>query len=784
MFRYFLVIFSIILSCTAGVWADETKQFLSEHCFDCHGGDNPESNLDLRKLSLDLADPQIFQNWVNIFDRVVKNEMPPRDALQPPRVNRNHFVSSLAQELTESHRKRNDVVLRRLNQREFENTVQDLFGVHVRLREYLPKDNSIGGFDNVGEGLAISVEAIQSYLTAADIAVDAILGSKQPPIRIHHITTLLDQKTHDGKPQLEQHLGKMFRQTDEGLAIFQSGYCPTNLVNFARLRAPAGTYRGTMRVRAIQSDKPVILRVYGGDTIVGRREKHLVGFFEALPDQWTTIEFTDELVESGGTFQPKCYGTRDTRKDANTYPEAGIEIGQITIEGPLEKWPPESRKRLLGKIDPDVATTEDLLIVFRDLIGQAFRRPVTEEEIDAVLALPRLAMEQGRGFEEAVRIGVKTILCSPNFLFLDEPVNDSKEISAHALAARLSYFLWSSMPDEKLTALADSEEILNHNILLAQTKRMLKDPKSDALIQNFVGQWLGLRDIDFTSPDAQLYPEFDELLRLSMIEETELFFKDLLDQDRELSEFIDSDHAFLNQRLAEHYGIDGIEGLNVRRVKLPQDSVRGGILTQASILKLTANGTNTSPVMRGNWVLERLLDRTIPPPPSGVAAVEPDIRGATTVRQLLEKHRSEPSCSNCHRWIDPPGMALENFDAIGGWRDTYRTLGEGKRPIFSQDPHTFAWIRYRHGLPVNASGITEKGEAFQDILDFKRILLTQQTTVTRCITKQLLTYSLGRQLGFSDRDAIDQIAGTITEQKSGIRSLIEQIVTHDLFRRP
>ena len=558
-----------------------------------------------------------------------------------------------------------------------------------------------------------------------------------------------------------------------------------------------------MRIRAIQSENPVILRIYGGDTIVGRREKHLVGFFEALPDKWTTIEFTDELVESGGTFQPKCYGTRDTRKDADTYPEPGIEIAEITIEGPIDPWPPASRQELLGDINPEMANREELLAIFERLLPKAYRRPVSSTEIQQVLSLPFAQLESGRSFIEALRTGLTSVLCSPAFLFLDEPtatitstgprtisknadqsITEDRHITPIALASRLSYFLWSSSPDSELMRLAVSGELSKRSILTSQVKRMLQDDRSKALTENFAGQWLGLRNIDFTSPDAELYPEFDELLRQSMIDETTMYFQHMLEEDRNLNECIDSDYTFLNQRLAEHYGIDGVRGLDVRKVKLSKESVRGGFLTQGSILKVTANGSNTSPVTRGAWVLERFLDRPTPPPPSGVAAVEPDIRGAVTVRQQLDLHRTDPSCSSCHQWIDPPGFALENFDPIGGWRDRYRTLGEGERPSFPQDPHTFAWIRYRYGLSVDASGTTESGDRFDDIRSFKKLLLENEETITRSVTKQILTYSLGRKLSFSDREDIESITKETLANGNGLQTLIENIVLSDLFRKP
>ncbi|MEK6235528.1 MAG: DUF1592 domain-containing protein, partial [Planctomycetales bacterium] len=375
------------------------------------------------------------------------------------------------------------------------------------------------------------------------------------------------------------------------------------------------------------------------------------------------------------------------------------------------------------------------------------------------------------------------ILCSGEFLFLDEP--GDRVVSHYALASRLSYFLWSSMPDDELRLLAEQGKLDEPTILRAQVERLLGDPKSRAFTENFTGQWLDLRDIDFTSPDQNLYPEFDELLKISTVEETHRFFRELLESDLSVMNFIDSHFTFLNERLAKHYGVPGVRGQRFRKVQLPADSPRGGVLTQASVLKVTANGTTTSPVLRGAWVMENILGQRVPPPPSNVPSVEPDIRGAVTLREQLAKHRDSESCAVCHRQIDPAGFALENFDVIGGWRDKYRTLGEGERPPFSQHPITFAWVRYRVGLPVDATGKTPDGQAFRDVVDFKRILLKEPRLIATSLTRKLATYSLGRRLGFSDRPDVAEIVDNVALKNNyGFRSLIQEIVQSEMFRRP
>lgn len=768
-----------------GQWRAQIEPFVRSHCADCHHGESAEGGLDLARLDTDLDNPEVKRRWILVHDRIANGEMPPRDVPRPAAGEIGQTLAIMSKAITNADLRQRGVVLRRLNRIEYENTVGDLFGIDVRVKQTLPEDSPTAGFDNVGEGLAVSAEAMQAYLRAADIVLDAVFGPPERPKSIRHETNLLDQKTHDGKPQLANQLGKMFRKTDRGIVIFQSGYCPTNLVNFARLWAPAGTYRGTLQVRAVQSDQPVTLRIYGGDTIVGRREKHLVGYYDVPPDRWTTIEFEDRLVEDGGTFQPKCYGTRDTRKDADTYPEPGIEIAEITIEGPLEPWPPLSRQRLLGEVDPSTARWEDADRIIRRLLPRAFRRPVQPAEAAPFVELVRSALADDRPFEQALRLGLKAILCSPEFLFLEEkPREDAATIDDFALASRLSYFLWSSMPDDQLLALAAQGQLRDGEVLRRQVERMLNDPRAAAFTKNFTGQWLDLRDIEFTVPDANLYPEFDELLLISMVRETELFFEEVLRHDLSLMNFVDSDFTFLNERLAKHYGIDGVEGQRMRRVELADESVRGGVLTQASVLKVTANGTNTSPVLRGVWVLENILGQPAPPPPPGVAAIEPDIRGARTLREQLEKHRNVASCAMCHDKIDPPGFALENFDPIGGWREHYRTVGEGQRPDIKQSPFTFAWIRYRIGLPVDAAGTTPDGERFEDIRQFKQLLGREQDAIARGLTEKMFTYAIGRPIGFSDRPAIENTVNHLRANDYGFRTLVHAVVQSEMFRQP
>ena len=345
-------------------------------------------------------------------------------------------------------------------------------------------------------------------------------------------------------------------------------------------------------------------------------------------------------------------------------------------------------------------------------------------------------------------------LCSPRFLFLKERPG---KLDDFALASRLSYFLWSSMPDEELLAAARRGGLSQPDVLRGQVERMLKSPRAAAFTENFLGQWLNLRQINFTTPDKQLYPEFDDFLEWSMVRETHLFFEELLGHDLSLLNLVDSDFTMLNERLARHYGIAGVEGLEFRKVALRPEHHRGGVLTQGSVLKVSANGTTTSPVVRGVWVLDRILGKPPKPPPADVPAVEPDIRGAITIREQLAKHRQVASCASCHKQIDPPGYALENYDAIGGWRERYRTLEGRPDRSFLDKVVDGDGVAYGEGSAVEAGDILADGRKFADLAGLKKLLLEDPDQITRALTEKLVVYATGHGLEYGDRDVVEQI---------------------------
>ncbi len=664
-----------------------------------------------------------------------------------------------------------------MNRVEYENTICDLFDIRVAVKDMLPEDPTAHGFDNIGDALALSPEQMEVYLQAADRALDQVFGGERAPKRVHARMPL------GRDPFASRSIGRLFVKTaDDSLVAFQGYWCPT-VFNSGQATVD-GMYRVRIHAKTYQTDKPLVMAVYGGDVIVGRRPSHLVGYYDIAPgDDWTIVEFED-FLEARGAYQMKPYNLHAPTQGDKRFKGPGLVIGEVEVVGPLESWPPRSRGKLLGQIDPAKATIDDARDVFQRLLPRAFRRAAKKEEVESYVAITSEALGNGRPFIEALRVGLQAALCSPEFLFREEPIDpsagsNSQAISQDALASRLSYFLWSSLPDKELLALSAAGRLGEAGELRRQVERMLQDPKSERFVENFTGQWLDLREIDFTEPDKRQYPEFDEMLRYAMLQETHGFFREVLKNDLPVTDFVDSDWALLNERLAAHYGIEGVTGQKFRRVALPADSVRGGVMTQASVLKVTANGTNTSPVVRGVWVLENIMGHMVQPPPPGIAAIEPDIRGATTIREQLRKHRNVDSCASCHSHIDPPGFALESFDAIGGWRDWYRSLGEGERVNLEINRRR---VQYRRGPDVDPSGALANGREFADIRELKKLLLADPRQITRGLTEKLLVYATGRGLGFSDRPSVAGIVDKAGKRHNGFRSLIHEVVQSDTFR--
>lgn len=756
-----------------------TKAFLQKHCTDCHDAETQKGKVRLDNLAADFTAPASSELWGRVFTQLERREMPPKKKAQPSDAEREAILHWLGPQLRAAVAARQQaegrVALRRLNRVEYQRTMHDLLGIEVNLMELLPEDGSAHGFDKVSSALTLSPVQVEKYLEAADVALDAAIGIGPKPAFVQQrfaATNLLanwDGKSHRPLP-------------DGGIALFNSGYSPTELRKF---RAPApGRYRIRISAHGFQTDgKPATFRVYGGSFGVGGKTK-LLGHFEVPADKPTVVEMVERLDGRGDTLKVISYGTIPWQNKAEEYTGPGFAIQWLEVEGPLDAkdWPPAPRRQLLGDADLERGTFADAERILKQFAPRAFRRPVSEADLAPYLALVRERLDKGVKFGDALRVGLKAILVSPRFLMLDEQPG---KLDGHALAARLSYFLWSTMPDAELLAAAAKGDLTKPAVLRAQTERLLKHAKARAFTEDFTGQWLALRNIEFTTPDARLYPEFDELLQVSMLRETHAFFDELLTKDLSVLNFVESDFAMLNSRLAKHYGIPDVNGLDIRRVALRPEWHRGGVMTHASVLKVSANGTTTSPVLRGVWLLDRILGRPAPPPPPNVPAVEPDIRGAKSIREQLAKHREVESCAGCHARIDPLGFALESYDVIGGWRERYRispapnqrngvewfTLNVNQRDL-----------RLALGPKVDPGDTLADGRQFRDLAELKRLLLADPDSLARGLAEKLLIYATGHGLEFTDEVVLTDLVRKARAQKYGLRALIHEVVGSPTFQ--
>lgn len=764
---------------------DVSAQFLAAHCTRCHGPKLVEGNLRLDTLPVDLNDAENFSHWRTIVDRIRSGEMPPEGEPRPDPADSVAVVRRLTLHLDDAASRRRAegrTVLRRLNRVEYENTIRDLFGVRAAVKEILPEDTISHGFDNIGSALNVSPVLMERYLEASDAVLDAALA---PVPRAERKLERFD--LNDSIPSWFQ---RSVRRAKTGVHLYRSDGSPTAIDNF---KAPVpGRYTVRVSAYAHQSKEPLPFSVHAGYFRAAVVVSELVGYFDAPPEKPSVVEFEARLEKPRDTIKimpadlPRVYLKPETMAE---YPGPSLVFEWIEIDGPLpEPDPSPGYRRVFGNVDLKQGSAADAEKLLDDFLPRAFRRPVANDELRPYLALVEKSLSEGEPFEQALRTALKAVLCSPQFLYLREPAGP---LDDHAIASRLSYFLWSTMPDDELLAAADAGNLHEPATLRAQVERMLGDPKARAFTENFCGQWLSLRDIKATTPDKQLYPEFDELLEWSMVRETESFFDELLKDDLSVANFVDSDFAILNARLAKHYGLAGvanadgrITGVAPRRVPLRPEDGRGGVLSQGAILKVTANGTTTSPVVRGVWMLDRIMGRPVKPPPANVPAIEPDIRGATTIRDQLSKHREIASCASCHAEIDPPGFALEQYDVIGGRRAKYRALGTKTKVSNPESPiyKYQAKPQYGEGLNVDAGDTLTDGRKFADLAEFKKLLLADRPQIARTVAKKLAIYATGQGLEYGDEVALEKIVEASKAKDYGLRTLVHEIVQSELFR--
>jgi hypothetical protein len=724
-----------------------------------------------------------------------------------------------------SQRRFGRVQFRRLSRGEYESTLRDLLSLpNLEVREMLPPDGTAHGFDKIGSALNLSYVQMSRYLDAADAALDqAIVLNPRPA----HTTTRLEARTNGRFAQVLNKAKEavpvgdavgLLRQPNTAQAPWWWSKFEPPIDGYYRLRMKSFGFLWD-RGKVLSADRSHALTFHA---VQGSTKRPLGTFDVGRSEQEASIHDFTTFLRQGDQLQVWLETLDDRNKgerELSEYTAPGVALEWLEVEGPvLDSWPPASHQGLFGDLpiaewthesglrEPPVPMItqgvgkranrvpakrnkvslfhvvpqnpgDDARRLLSDFANRAFRRPVNEEDLEGILKLVQNKLDQKHCFQEAMKVGFQAILCAPEFLFLQEQPG---ELDPYALASRLSYFLWNSMPDAQLLSLAENGTLREPAALHGQVERMLDDPKSQRFIESFCGQWLDLRRITITQPDEQLYPEFDQLLQSSMVDETHAFVAEMIREDLGIEHLVDSDFAMINGRLAELYEIPDVEGVSIRKVQLPPDGARGGIVTQASVLKVTANGTTTSPVTRGAWFLDRIYGEPAPLPPPNIPAVEPDLRGTTTIREQLDRHRNVAACASCHRKIDPPGFALESFDVIGGWRDRYRSLGEGEsveKTLKNGRP-----VAYKLGRPVDSSGIAPNGKTFRDIHGFRLVLAAEHEQLARNMAQRLLVYATGAGIEFADRRVIEGILEQARERDFGFRTLIHAVVQSNAFQ--
>ncbi len=837
MYRTQIATLLWILSFTALVRAAEVTEaessfaasavipFIDRHCIECHDDVSTKGDLNLLELEFDPTDPHNLETWIKVYDRVADGEMPPEKKPRPSEEDASSFLRKIAAPVTavytELQEREGRVVFRRLNRTEYEYTLRDLLSLpYLSVREMLPGDSESHGFDTVGEALNLSYVQMTKFLETADLALTQAI--EQELVRSLNVTfepeAIRKTGAEIGRFKVKngevQHLGDtriLLRQPNSAQTPWRLGPLEPSGDGNYRIRISCyGVYWDDGTIKA--ADRPHAISLFA-DANNLRRHLHS---FDVPNDKAGTFEATvrlnagesimihfDSLDDRNGPIRNKKQGI--------PYQGPGIACEWFELEGPLPESAPTDHQNSLfegvtiqqwtadsGLPEPRAITVpgvkprknappvqpmvvsdnpeQDATRLLQKFMTRAFRRPVGEGEVDIYLPLVLKKLEKEHPFQDAMLTGFKAVLCSPDFLFFKESPG---RLDDYALASRLSYFLWKSMPDAALLELAEKGELSKPEVLRAETERLLNDGRSQRMVEEFLDQWLDLRRIAFTEPDKELYPEFTPFLQDSMVNETRAFFAEMLREDLEADHLVDSDFAFVNGSLAQLYELPNVEGVALRRVDLPDDSPRGGFLTQGSVLKVTANGTTTSPVTRGVWIMERILGKEPPPPPPGVGSIDPDVRGTTTIREQLAKHSSSESCAGCHRSIDPPGFALESFDVMGGWRDRYRALGNGDRAdktVFDEP------VKYKLGPHVDASGKTADGKPFQNIEEFRQILLEDSDQLARNLTERFLTYSTGAGVGFADRPEVEHILSQTEAMNHGARSLVHAVVQSSIFQ--
>ncbi len=736
--------------------ADVPREFISKHCTDCHNANAKTAGLDLQSLSQQPLEKHAAV-WEKVVRRLKTRQMPPREMPKPSEEEYQAAVSSIVAPLDAAYEKQpqpgRTQTFRRLTRTEYQNAIRDLLDLEIDAKTLLPAEESSQGFDNITVG-NLSPTLLNRYISAAQkISRLAVGGGSGSP----------EGKTVRLRPDLtqEKHVPGLPAGTRGGAVVSH---------NFPQ----TGEYEIQVRLTRDRNEEVEGLKEpHEMEVLLDRK---LVKSFPVKPPRGadhsqvdrhlkTRFEATAGPHKLGVTFLKKPTSLLETKRQSfeahfnmHRHPRLSPAVYQVSITGPFSTKGPgdtPSRRRIFIT-RPETSEDEEASAkrILANLTRRAYRRPVSELDLLKPLEFYRQARSE-KDFEAGIESALSAILVNPHFLFrverdpADARPGTAYRISDIELASRLSFFLWSSNPDDELLDLAEAGKLHQPKILEQQVRRILKDGRSQSLVENFADQWLYLRNLDSFTPDLRMFPDFDDNLRRSLRRETELFFESILREDRSVLDLLRADETFLNERLAKHYGIPHIYGSRFRRVKLDSGSKRGGLLRQGSILTVTSYATRTSPVLRGHWVLKNILGTPPPPPPANVPALKDNTVAANlTVRERLAEHRANATCARCHDLMDPVGLALENFDAVGRWRDI------------------------EADQPIDATGGLPDGSEFEGVAGLEKALLDRPELFVTTLTEKLLTYALGRGVEEFDAPAIRKIVSDANADDDRFSALI------------
>lgn len=715
---------------------------LTRFCGDCHSGDVPDAGIAFESLDVSRSATRDRNVWKKVLAQLDSRAMPPADSEQPDDGQRQLVIDWIQYQALsipcDTVRYAGRPTLRRLNRDEYNRTVRDLTGINFRPADDFPSDDVGYGFDNIGDVLSLPPVLMERYLDAADEVVREAIIVAEP----------------DFAPVLSLP-GKVMASSDAIEAELEIADTADYVIRIQAYGDQAGPEEAQMEL------------------VIGKRSAKKFSV-AATKEQPQTYEAKVRLVRGKRPIAVRFLNDyyEPEHPDPKLRGDRNLIVLAIELVGPIGKLPsdlPESHQRLIARAPENKANREAELVAIRhnlkQFVPRAFRRASSQTEIERYVQIADLVLRDGASFERAMQVAIQAVLVSPHFLFrieMDPADGESvqRELNDFELATRLSYFLWSSKPDDQLFLAASSKKLKSTDELRAQVRRMLQDEKSDALVENFASQWLQLRKLETVSVDTQRFQEFNSQLRAAMQRETELLFGALLREDQTLFDLLNADYTHVNEPLAKLYGIPDIQGENFQRVRIA-DANRRGLLGHASVLTVTSNPTRTSPVKRGKWILENLLAAPPPPAPPNVPELEATAKSdevQLSLKEQMELHRSKPGCAGCHQLMDPLGFGLENFDAIGRWREK-----EADRTI-------------------DASGELPDGRKFTGPSELRQILMERKSDFRRSLATKMLTYALGRGLEYFDECALDEICANTEARGDTLPILIEEIVQSHPFR--